>query len=179
MKKILVLLPFMIFQTWAKFNFGECSGSKSFQKEIKAYQNNTDDLLIGTIPAGIKGLDIELKSDKDVDIRLYGQNDDKIVYWPDGIINQATEQTETYENLSITYSGYEGTNTQTGYEFIKVTGTTPFKLKISAFGYHAGQATINYSWTGREDCNSNKDTRLDLNSSVRINPNTNNKHFEQ
>ena len=69
------------------FNFSECSGSGNFEQQIQHYSGDYEKAItVGTIPTGIKGLKIELSSDKDVDIRLYGKNNDKIVHWPYGYI---------------------------------------------------------------------------------------------
>lgn len=52
----------------------------------------------------------------------------------------------------MTYSGYNGVDGKKGHEFIEVEGTTPTILTMKAFGYQAGYATVNYSWTGKEGC---------------------------
>jgi len=137
------------------FNFGTCSGEGDFQQEIISYNNNNDnDIYVGKIPQGIKGLEIQLISDKDVDIRLYGENDDKIVRWPDGLLKSSTLQTKNYQNMGVTYSGYNGTNGQKGHEFINIEGNTTTELTMKAFGYETGYATVHYSWTDKEGCQS-------------------------
>jgi len=154
MKKLLILS--MLTATsglYADFNFEQCSGSGTFEQQIDAYGgDNEKTVYVGAIPAGVKGLHIELNSDKDVDIRLYGENNDKIVHWPNGILNQSGLETKSYKNVSITYSGYNGTNHHPGHEFIDIKGTTPTAMTMKAFGYQAGYATVNYSWTGKEGC---------------------------
>jgi len=149
-----ILLTILATSTiWAGFDFGGCSGSKTFEQQIEAYGNNTENAVeVGSIPAGIKGLQVTLESNKDVDIRLYGEKNDKIVHWPSGILNQSNEKTAIYKGIGVTYSGYNGTNGQKGHEFIRVNGTTPTAMIMKAFGYKAGYATVNYSWTGKEGC---------------------------
>ena len=139
-------------QIQANFNFGECSGSGTFEQQIHQFQNYEDAAIVGEIPSGIKGLKVSLTSDKDVDIRLYGKNEDKIVHWPYGILHKGTKETKPYQEINVTYSGYNGVGNEKGHEYIEVNGTTPVKLTMKAFGYRAGYATVNYSWTGKEGC---------------------------
>jgi len=81
--KLMLLIVVMTTYVYAGFNFGECSGTGTFQQQVEAYGGDyTKDVLVGTIPKGIQGLKVSLVSDKDVDIRLYGENNDKIVHWP-------------------------------------------------------------------------------------------------
>ena len=140
----------------ANFNFGECYGSGTFEQQIHKYTNYEDAALVGTIPAGIKGLKVTLVSDTDVDIRLYGENEDKIVHWPYGLLNHYYQETKPYKDVPVTYSGYNGVEGEKGHEFIEVNGTTPTEMTMKAFGYRAGYATVNYSWTGKEGCTSSE-----------------------
>jgi len=39
---------------------------------------------VGEIPKNLKDIYISLESEEDVDIRLYGEDGEKIVHWPDG-----------------------------------------------------------------------------------------------
>ena len=134
------------------FNFGECSGSGSFEQQINYYDDDYENAItVGEIPKGIQGLKISLKSDKDVDIRLYA-GADKIVHWPYGSLNNADKESETYKNVLVTYSGYNGVNGNKGDEYIEVKGTVPQTMIMKAFGYKAGYATVTYSWTGKEGC---------------------------
>ena len=153
--KRLLILPLLIAtqSAYAGFDFGQCSGSGTFEQQIDAYGGDYENtVLVGEIPAGLKGLHIELKSNKDVDIRLYGANNDKIVHWPNGILKKGSLETKPYKNVPITYSGYNGTNGQLGHEFIDINDTTPTAMTMKAFGYQAGYATVNYSWTGKKGC---------------------------
>ena len=137
----------------ADFTFGECSGHDTFQQQI----NLNQDIFVGSIPKGIKGLHVELISDKDVDIRLYkSETGYKVVHWPDGILSGANKETKDYLGVPITYSGYNGVDGDSGHEFIDVYGTTPVKFTLKAFGYQAGNATVNYSWTDKEGCTPGK-----------------------
>ena len=156
--KILLTLFYILVgtQVWAGFDFGECSGSGTFQQNIKGYAGDYEKTVdVGEIPEGIKGLYVELLSDRDVDIRLYGNTTDKIVHWPLGLLSREYEESTNYQGVSITYSGYNGKDGQRGHEFIKVDGTTPVALQLKAFGFRSGVATVNYSWTGREGCEAN------------------------
>lgn len=153
MKKILQISTLLSTMLFAEFNFGECAGSKSFEQAIEAYKNDYEKTVtVGSIPKGIQGLKVTLISDKDVDIRLYGSNDDKIVHWPSGILNKSMPDTQPYQNVNISYSGFNGINGKRGHEFIEVKGTTPTAMTMKAFGFKSGYAIVNYSWTGKEDC---------------------------
>ena len=153
MKKTLLLIILLSTTLWSNFNFGECSGSGTFEQQIVQFSNNYENTtIVGEIPSGIQGLKIFLISDNDVDIRLYGENNDKIVHWPHGIHNQSNQETKPYKNIDVTYSGYNGVDGQLGHEFIEINGTTPTAMTMKAFGYRAGYATVNYSWTGKDGC---------------------------
>lgn len=154
MKK-LILLNTLLCSTasYAGFDFGECAGSGSFEQQIVHYGGDYEKTTtVGSIPEGIKGLEVTLTSDKDVDIRLYGNNNDKIVHWPNGILNNRGNETKDYKGINFTYSGYNGIDGQKGNESIEVEGITPTALTMKAFGYEAGYATVDYSWTGKEGC---------------------------
>ena len=158
MKKNIVFLISLVLSTSAfalndGFNFTECSGSDSFEQQIQHYNGDYENAIsVGVIPAGIEGLTINLTSDKDVDIRLYGQDGDKIVHWPHGLLRHSTEESTYYKETKVVYSGYNGVSGKYGHEFITVTGTTQVPMEMKAFGYKAGFATVNYSWTGKEGC---------------------------
>ncbi len=134
------------------FNFDTCSGSGTFEQQINYYNGDKENAItVGEIPAGIEGLKIFLVSDKDVDIRLYAGND-KIVHWPSGLLNGPREQSVEFGGANITYSGYNGVKGKKGHEFIEVTGIISTAMTMKAFGYRAGYATVDYSWTGKEGC---------------------------
>ncbi|RUM69545.1 MAG: hypothetical protein DSZ09_05540, partial [Sulfurovum sp.] len=141
----------------AEFNFQGCSGSGTFEQQIESYNGDYNNAVyVGEIPKGIQGLHINLVSDKDVDIRLYGENNDKIIHWPYGILSLPREESKAYKNVTITYSGYNGVEGKKGNEFITIAKTTPTKMRMEAFGYESGYATVNYSWTGKEGCSPKK-----------------------
>jgi len=159
MKK-LILLSTILFthSVYADFDFERCSGSETFKQYIETYGGNEEKAVtVGTIPVGIQGLRVELISDKDLDIRLYGNDSDKIVHWPKGILNKSYRETKSYKNVPVTYSGYSGQNNKQGHELITVNDATPTAMTIKVFGYEAGEAVVNYSWTGKTDCNVSKD----------------------
>lgn len=138
---------------WADFNFSTCSGSGTFEQQIDFFDGDYErDTLVGTIPAGIKGLHIALQSDNDVDIRLMTQTGEKIVHWPYGLLRGAVYAEAPYQGVKVIYSGYNGTNGNKGDEYIEVNGTTPVPFIMRAFGCRAGYATVTYSWTGKEGC---------------------------
>ena len=152
-KFLLLLLILVSTHIQAGFDFKTCSGSGTFEQQIVHYGGDYENAAtVGEIPQGIQGLKINLISDKDVDIRLYANNGDKIVHWPHGLLNKSRLQTTSYQGADITYSGYNGTGGEKGHEFIQIDGNTPTAFTMKAFGYKAGYATVNYSWTGKEGC---------------------------
>ena len=153
-KKKTIILLFLLLTSIisAHLNFVECSGSGTFEHHIHKHTNDEDAVNVGELPKGIQGLRIYLLSDNDVDIRLYGSHNDKIVHWPKGILNNAAAESKSYKGMTITYSGYNGMDGQKGHEFIELIGTIPTTMKIKVFGYSAGYATVNYSWTGKKGC---------------------------
>ncbi len=142
---------------YAGFDFGgsdSCDGGNgSFQQQINHYGGDYENaIMVGTIPKDLKDIYISLKSDEDVDIRLYDANGKKIVHWPNGILNGANKNTAIYNGVTIEYSGYNGDGTGLGHEYIKITGTTQNDFIMKAFGSpQAGYAEVNYSWAGKRD----------------------------
>jgi uncharacterized protein YkwD len=152
---LLILLPSL---AHAGFDFGGdgggCNGgSGDFQQQINHYGEDTENAVtVGTIPKDLKDVYIALKSDKDVDIRLYNVNGEKIVHWPSGLLSQAGKATTSYNGVTIEYSGYNGDGSALGHEYIKISGTTENDFVMKAFGYEAGYAEVNYSWAGKANC---------------------------
>lgn len=80
-KTLLLLLTVFASYIQAGFDFNTCSGSGTFEQQIVQFGNSYENAVtVGEIPQGIQGLKINLISDKDVDIRLYANNGDKIVH---------------------------------------------------------------------------------------------------
>lgn len=149
---ILVLLFFSNI-THASFDWGgsggNCSGSGNFQQQIKS----NDVIEVGEIPSGKEGVSIQLTSDNDVDIQLYDKSTgDKIIVWPDGILSGNSKQTTNYKGMNIEWSGYNGDGINYGHEYINISGVTNRTLVMKAFGYQAGFANVDYSWTGTQGC---------------------------
>jgi len=140
------------------FDFGGSSGgceggSGDFQQQIANYAGDYEKTTtVGTIPKDLKNVKISLKSDKDVDIRLYDANGKKIVHWPNGILNGAGKDSTNYNGVTVEYSGYNGDGTGLGHEYIKLSGTTKNDFIMKAFGYKAGYAKVDYSWAGKANC---------------------------
>lgn len=130
--------------SWAGANCdASAGGSSSFAQQI--VKNAVVD--VGQIPVGINNLQITLESAQDVDIQLYdADNGTAIIAWPAGLLNGSSTQSTVYENMDIEWSGYNGDGSNPGREYIKITGKTTKSLKIKAFGYQSGLATVTYSW---------------------------------
>lgn len=150
---VMLTLLWYAHPTLAGFDWGSgegtCSGSGTFQQQIPYY----DIIDVGEIPAGKEGVDIRLTSEEDVDIQLYDkQSGEKIVHWPDGLLSGASKQSTQYHGVTVAWSGYNGDGINLGHEYIRLTGTTDRPLLMRAFGYRAGYATVDYSWTGTAGC---------------------------
>jgi len=163
MKKTLVIGLSLITSSllYGGFDFGGNSGgceggNNTFKQEI--HKDKTI-AIPGTIPKGIKNLNIQLKSDKDLDIQLYDkENGTAIIKWASssqnaGILSGAGKDTTSYQNMNITWSGYNGDGTGLGNEYIKINGETKKELTMKVYGFKAGFANVNYSWDKQENCN--------------------------
>jgi hypothetical protein len=119
------------------------SGEGSFQQGIA----KNAAVEVGILPPGLSNVYIELISDNDVDIQLYDQRTgEMIIGWVPGKTSLRYETTETYQGVTIEYSGYWGIDGDWGHEYIRIPGTTNRPLVMKAFGYAAGNATVNYWW---------------------------------
>jgi hypothetical protein len=161
MRVVLLILEFAILTfdvTNALLNFRErasCEGGSSgtFEQQIQAGAR----LLVGDIPPGLIGLEIRLRCSSDVDIQL-DSGSVEVVNWAGSIITESSEVTKTWSNNSITYSGYNGDGTGLGNEFLRFNDITRNSFQMYAYGYVAGFATVDYSWTGHADCTGEGDT---------------------
>ena len=123
------------------------SGSGSFDQYIQ--QNAV--VTVGDLISGLSDVSVSLTSDEDVDIQLVDlSNGTKVVQWPDGLLSGATRGSVSYGGLTIEYSGYNGDGSGLGHEYIRITGTLDRTYRLSAFGYAAGNARVDYAWGGRE-----------------------------
>jgi hypothetical protein len=117
---------------------------------------------VGEIPPSKNNVEISLDSVEDVDIQLIDkETGHEIIAWPNGDLNGASEECTTYEGVQYCYSGYNGDCSTSsngtngcsyGKEWIRVTGATNRQLVMKAFGYAAGEASVDYSWDALPDC---------------------------
>lgn len=161
MKKTTVIVGLSLLATnlYGGFDFGGSDGSGceggdgTFQQQIEYWNNDPEKVVtVGTIPKDLKDVYISLKSDEDVDIRLYDANGEKIVHWPKGILSGDGKDSTSYNGVTVEYSGYNGDGTGLGHEYIKISGTTQNDFIMKAFGYKAGYAKVDYSWAGKANC---------------------------
>ena len=160
MKKLIhILTIFFLLNSavWAEFYFEEGTDTKNFKhKGSKVPKNGSGHFkqkikykeitVVGHIPKNIKNLEVNLTSNNDIDIQLYGEDGTAIVKWPDGLLNGVNKQNITYHGMSIEWSGYDGVDGQKGHEYIKITGKTTEKLTMKVYGYQAGNASVDYKW---------------------------------
>ncbi len=133
------------------FDWGDgCSdGSGTFSQAIP-YR---DTVTVGEIPVGRGTVAITLNSAVDVDVQLIDKaTGTELIAWPNGMLSGADEACTTYEGLEYCYSGYNGVGGQLGNEWIRISGVTNRVLVMRAYGYQAGDAQVDYSWTAAEDC---------------------------
>lgn len=108
---------------------------------------------VGKIPAGMGDVYIQLVSPEDVDIQIIDpSNGQAIVAWPSGLLNQRAEACTTYEGLEYCYSGFNGVNGERGHEWISINGVSNRELVMTAYGYNAGYAQVNYQWSATDNC---------------------------
>jgi hypothetical protein len=119
------------------------SGSGSFEKAIEK-----DAVVeVGTIIKELENVKVQLKSTVDIDIQLYDRGT-KVVHWSEGLLKGPNKVSETYKEMKITWSGYNGDGTGKGNEYIEIEGKTTVELTLKVYGYEAGTATVDYSWGG-------------------------------
>jgi hypothetical protein len=119
--------------------------SESFEYELKS----SETLVATTVPQGAENVLITLTSDSDIDLQLF-EGETPLVYWAGdddakGLLSGADPESAEHEGLSMTYSGFSGTDTGPGHEFIKLQGTVPADLEVRVFGYQSGSAQISVS----------------------------------
>ncbi len=124
---------------------GSGGGAGTFQQQV-SHGTAVD---VGQIPAGLTGVEVDLTCGTDVDIQLIDvATGTEIVAWPDGILNGKSEQSTSYYGMTVRYSGFNGDGVHYGNEWIRIEGTTTRTLLMKAYGFAAGYATVDYSWTG-------------------------------
>lgn len=131
---------------------GDCSsGSGEFEQFVP------DEALVtvGDIPAGKADVRIDLTSPEDVDVQLLDAlTGAAIIAWPDGLLSGPSQDCVVYEDVQICWSGYNGDQTAAGLgnEWIEVRGVTTRELTMRAYGYDAGDATVEYAFSTTPTC---------------------------
>merc|ERR1711959_263471 len=134
------------------FNFKSppCKGGQgSFTKKMKHNQR----VNVGQIPAMTKNVEIQLRTDKDVDAELWtynGKREIAIVAWNIGKIDSPTKANIQFNGATINYSGYNGITTKSGMNFghedIGIKGQCKSGFTMKAYAFQAGTAKITYKW---------------------------------
>jgi len=134
------------------YTFFAIIAGKYAKKEGKFTQKIDSNQLmtVVTIPKNSVDVNITLKSDKDLDLRLY-DNNLSIVGYPNGFLGGedggANPASVNYQNSMIYYSGYNGINYRLGDESITINNTYDNNFTVKVYSYKKdGNATINYSW---------------------------------
>lgn len=152
--RFLVVLPLFTLATptaVASFEWGSsCEGGSGTFSQPIAHQAN---VVVGEIPPDRHSVFIRLSSPQDVDVQLIDvATGAEIVAWPNGTLDGATDACTTFHGQEICYSGYNGENGQLGNEWIELRGTTTRTYRMEAFGYQAGQGTVDYTWETTPGC---------------------------
>ena len=139
-------------------NTGNDGGSDTFLQQISL----NEIVEIGELPKGISGIEVKLNSTVDIDIQLYDkETGEAIIGWPDGILAHSNYQSHVYHGTLVEWSGYNGDGTGLGNEYIKISNAddpsapTNRSFIMKAFGYKAGLADVNYSWSAA-NCNTSE-----------------------
>ena len=131
-------------------------GSGRFSKLVP--QNGR--AVIGTIPTGVDGLQIDLTSDHDLDIELW-DGETFVVGWQvngkKSLIYRDSPVTGLYRGVRISWSGWDGVDGQKGNEFIRISGTTQNVFLMKVFGYQTGNVSVEYSWGSDQAAPDNAD----------------------
>ncbi len=139
------------------FNWGNACdpGCGDFGQPIQ----NKAVVTVGTIAKDKKDIRIELSSKNDVDIRLKDkETGEYIIAWTgdpstEGQLNGPQQECWTDPTqVEFCYSGYNGTDSTLGKEWIEIRGVTNRELVMEAFGYAAGTADIRYKWLAPNNC---------------------------
>lgn len=123
---------------------------------------------VASVPAGVKDLSITLDGGgADLDIRLYDadSNVELIVYSYYGCAvghtptegnassgdcsslgNHGGAVSLSYESMTISYSGWYGTDGDRGHETLIISGHTTRNLAIKVYAFSAGTATLSYTY---------------------------------
>ena len=136
-----------------RFDWGDggeesCHGSGTFEQLIEKGHAVT----IGTLPAKLENVRIQLVSDGDVDIQVLDGDGTQVVAWPSGLLNEAWQTTQNYKEDTITYSGYDGVGSNPGNEFVQFDGFTNRDYLIRVYGFDSGFSQVSYEWTGKVGC---------------------------
>jgi hypothetical protein len=105
--------------------------------------------IIGTIPAGVDGLEIDLTAAHDLDIELW-DGDVLVVGWQvnskKSLIYNRSPISGFYRGVKITWSGWDGVGSVKGTEYIRISGTTQNSYLMKVFGYQEGDVSVEYRW---------------------------------
>lgn len=63
-----------------------------------------------------------------------------------GLLHGHAAESVDYLGMTISYSGYNGTNGNRGHEYITITGTVTTDLTMRAYAYRTGTAQLDYAW---------------------------------
>jgi hypothetical protein len=121
------------------------NGAGRFSKTVPQNGRAT----IGTIPAGVDSLEIDLTASHDLDIELWDE-DIFVVGWQvngkKSLIYGSSPVTGFYHGVRISWSGWDGVGGVKGTEYIRMSGTTQNSYLVKVFGYQEGDVTVDYRW---------------------------------
>jgi len=159
--RLLLLLLLTASYSEATFDFGDgCEGGSG--RFILNLPQKGDKTLVGYIPSGKWNVRVHLTAQTDVDVQLYDTQDTAqfptegkaIVAWCENaqtcnigaLGSDEGEKSTSYRNMSVSYSGYNGIDGQSGKEWIRITGETTRQIAMYAFAFEAGNAVVEYNF---------------------------------
>jgi hypothetical protein len=134
----------------AEFDFGRsCSGSGIVYTGVSL---RDEAIRVGEVAVGLRGFKVVVESADDVDIQMTSGSTD-IINWQYGLLKEPSEQTITWQNDTIRYSGYNGDGTgRLGNEYLTIYGETSNDYTVFVFAHESSPAKVFYSWDGRAGC---------------------------
>lgn len=133
------------------FDFGSGGGTTGGSGSFSQFVPHNERATLGTIPSGIKNLVIDLTAENDLDIELWDGQTFAVGWVANGVtalIHSTSQISSSYNGVSITWSGWDGTGGKPGNEFIRIEGVTQNAFLMKVFGYQAGRVQVDYSWEG-------------------------------
>ena len=144
-------IPHLVTKPLKLSKVGKIIPKSTMESQINISKNSEKEIL--DIPQYTNNINISVKSDDDVDIRLIDKdNNIEIVSYPNGLLGGknggANPNSIVYnDEIKIKYSGYNGIGSKLGYEYITIDNSSDYNFKVMIYSYKKDtNATIDYQW---------------------------------